>query len=196
MIPAGQLTGVVLAGGQSRRMGRDKAALVVDGEALWQRQIRVLREAGATTVGVARRSDQPILALDASTPLWLDPVPDAGALAGIHAAFAATPTGWLAVLATDMPVIDAGWFLWLADHCAAGTGAIAQHVGGNFEPLCAIYPREAWDEVNRRLGAAEYRLQDLAQALRQQHRLAAVPLLETETWRVVNWNTPTEAGSG
>lgn len=60
MIP-GELSGAVMAGGQSRRMGSDKALLGLSGEPLWQRQSRVLQAAGATAVGVVRQVGQPAL---------------------------------------------------------------------------------------------------------------------------------------
>src|SRR5262245_21418784 len=48
-----QFSAVLLAGGKSSRMGRDKAALVVDGVPLWQRQLATLRAAGAREVFVS-----------------------------------------------------------------------------------------------------------------------------------------------
>src|SRR5689334_7699439 len=70
----GELTGAVMAGGQSRRMGQDKALLILDGEPLWHRQARVLRAAGAGTVGVVRQREQAPLALPPGLHLWHDVV--------------------------------------------------------------------------------------------------------------------------
>src|SRR5690242_13676099 len=151
MIPKGQLTGAVLAGGESRRMGRDKAALVVGDQPLWQRQVKLLRTAGAGVVGVVRRPDQPTLALPAGVPLWQDVVSGIGPLAGLHAALTACATGWLAVVATDMPRLEAGWFQWLGGFCSPGCGAMARRRDGAHEPLAAIYPPAAHAEAARRL---------------------------------------------
>ena len=188
------LTGAVLAGGDSRRMGRDKAELLLDGEPLWRRQLRLLHEAGADPVGVVRRPDQPALALPAATPLWHDAVASAGPLAGLHAALAACATERLAVVATDMPRLDAGWFHWLRDACRRDTGAVARHADGTFEPLAAIYPRAALAIVMQRLAAGPHSLQPLAEALVAQGLLVSVPLAASEAWRAASWNTPADAG--
>lgn len=183
-------TGAVLAGGASRRMGQDKAQLVLDTEPLWQRQVRVLREAGAARVGVVRRADQAPLPLNASTELWLDIATGIGPLAGLHAALGACQSDWLAVVATDMPHLDAKWFQWLLSFCQRGVGAMARHESGFFEPLAAIYPRTAFAEVERRAVHGPHALQALAHHLQAQQQLHVVPLPANESGRVVSWNTP------
>jgi molybdopterin-guanine dinucleotide biosynthesis protein A len=192
MIPEGQLTGAVLAGGQSRRMGRDKAALLVAGEPLWCRQARILREAGAVTVGLVRRTGQPDLWLPADIHLWHDTVPGAGPLAGVQAALAGGATGFVAVLATDMPKIDADWFRQLARHCVAGAGALARHEDGTYEPLAAIYPRSALAIAVRRLRAGQFVLQEFAGELVAAGRMASLPVPAGERWRVASWNSPAD----
>lgn len=193
MIPHGELTGAVLAGGESRRMGRDKAALVVGAQPLWQRQVNLLRTAGAGVVGVVRRPDQPPLDLPADIPLWLDAVSGIGPLAGMHAALAACSTGWLAVVATDMPRLESGWFHWLGGFCVPGCGAVARRPDGTYEPLAAIYPQSARAEAAARLAGPNFSLQALADALIAQQLLLSVPLPDANLWQVENWNTPAEA---
>jgi molybdopterin-guanine dinucleotide biosynthesis protein A len=192
MIPAGQLTGAVLAGGESSRMGQDKATLVIGTISLWQRQVTVLRAAGAAEVGVVRRPGQGALGLPPEVRLWLDSVRGIGPLAGLHAALQACSTGWLAIVATDMPWIEAGWFQWLAGHCSPGCGAMARHRNGTFEPLAAIYPQEALPEVTARLAGPDTSLQSLASVLIAQHRLTSVPLPDADLGQIENWNTPAE----
>lgn len=194
MIPAGQLTGAVLAGGESRRMGRDKAALVVGDNPLWQRQVKVLRSAGAGVVAVVRRPGQPALELPVDIPLWQDSMSGIGPLAGLHAALTACQTEWLAVVATDMPRLEAGWFQWLDGFCSPGCGAMVCRSDGTYEPLAAIYPQAALGEVVQRLTGPGFSLQALARALIAQQRLVSVPLPDADLWRLENWNTPAEAG--
>jgi molybdopterin-guanine dinucleotide biosynthesis protein A len=188
----GELTGAVLAGGASRRMGRDKATLPLDNEPLWQRQAHLLRAAGAGIVGIVRQPDQPALTLSAGVSLWHDAVVDAGPLAGLHAALTASTTGWLAVLATDMPCIDASWFQWLRGHCGPDCGAVVHHADGSFEPLAAIYPRAALPEVAARLAAGNGSLQSLISSLVERGQLRAIELPASDAWRVSNWNTPAD----
>jgi len=186
-------TGAVMAGGASRRMGRDKALLSLDGEPLWLRQARVLREAGAITVGVVRQREQTPLAVPTGIALWHDAVGGAGPLAGLQAALGAGETERVAVLAVDMPRIDAGWFRWLLGFCAPGGGALARHLNGGYEPLAAIYPCAALAEVTRRLTTGgERSLQSLVDRLIGDGLMTSVPLPPDDAWRVANWNTSAE----
>ncbi len=191
MIPAHQLTGVVLAGGQSRRMGRDKATLPHEGRPMWERQTGVLRDAGAAAVAVVRQPGQPPLGLPDAVHLWHDVFTDAGPLAGLHTAFSQSRTLLVAVLAVDMPRIDAWWYQWLGSYCGSNIGAMACRPDGTHEPLAAIYPRSALPETVKRLHDEDDRsLQALALALMNRHLLRSVPLPTSELWRVSNWNTP------
>jgi molybdopterin-guanine dinucleotide biosynthesis protein A len=183
-----RLLGAVMAGGSSRRMGTDKARLAIDGEPLWRRQERTLLAAGAETVIVARRPHQ--TALPGAT-CWRDVFSQAGPLAGLHAVLLPGAAAWVAVLAVDMPEIDAGWFEWLLGFCRPGTGAMARHDEA-CEPLAAIYPAEALREVVARLQRREHSLQGLALALAEQGRLALIPVPAGRRPSVRSLNRPAD----
>jgi molybdopterin-guanine dinucleotide biosynthesis protein A len=193
MIPSNQLTGAVLAGGHSRRMGRDKSLLEIDGQPLWRHQVAVLGAAGCVSVGVVRRPDQAPLPLPPGIPLWVDSVLNAGPLAGLHAALLACRTDLLVVVAVDLPRLDPAWFDWLASSCGPGRGAIARHPGGEYEPLAAIYPRAALVGVTARLHGLDLSLQSLAAALVACGQLAAIHLPAGRANVLANWNTPADA---
>lgn len=189
--------GAVLAGGESRRMGTDKALLEFDGLPLWRRQQQVLVAAGMNEVALVRRPGQSDLA--AGLPLCRDRYTGAGPIAGLHAALTWNlacpgPAERLAVLAVDMPAIDAGWFMGLRRHCRPGGGAVARHDGG-FDPLAAIYPATALPLVEERIQRGEHSLQRLVAALVTAGLMTAVVLPETERHRLANWNSPADRGS-
>jgi molybdopterin-guanine dinucleotide biosynthesis protein A len=181
------LSGAVLAGGESRRMGRDKSMLCLNKEPLWLRQKQVLLESGAQPVTVVRKRGQP--SLGGNVRLLYDTVDGAGPLAGLHAALLVCQTHLLAVLAVDMPQIDPAWFRWLSSFCRPNVGAVVRIPAG-FEPLAAIYPREALAIVTSRLHLNDLSLQHLIIALVQAHQLVAVPLPESDHRRLLNLNTP------
>lgn len=118
--------GLLLAGGRSRRMGRDKAWLDFRGTPLWQHQCTLLRAAGCREVLVSG-------ALPGGLP---DGVADAGPLAGIDAARRTLQSrglvaGSLLVIPVDMPLLDAPLLGALA-----ATDAAAAHYAGHPLPLC------------------------------------------------------------
>lgn len=188
-----ECSGVVLAGGASRRMGRDKALLRVAGEPLWRRQVKVLRTAGAEPVAIVRRNGQRVL--DREILHLRDAWEDAGPMAGLEVALSEMEGRWVAVLAVDMPGIEAAWFKWLQGFCRPGRGAVVRHAGGS-EPLAAIYPREARAVVSRRLKAGQLSMQELVTALARGRRMRVVRVEGAEKVRWRNWNTPEDRWGG
>jgi molybdopterin-guanine dinucleotide biosynthesis protein A len=189
----GELSGVVLAGGRSTRMGRDKARLRVGGRFLWERQARVLAAAGAAHTMVALRAGQrrfsPALDVVRDTRAGLGPI------AGVHAALAACETPWLAVLAVDLPCVEAAWFKRLARECRAGGGAVGVNRAGFFEPFAAIYPREILDDVERAMEAGQYSLQPVLRDWVRRRKMRAVRLTRGDAAQLTNWNEGPQPGA-
>lgn len=179
--------GAVLAGGRSTRMGRNKALLRLAGEALWRRQKRILAEAGIKPVLIVQARGQRALCAD----VLRDSVRNAGPLAGLHAALTASPRPWIAIVAVDMPLLDAAWFRELAKLCRPGRGAIVRTTEG-YEPLAAIYPKEALVEVAARLQRRELSLQSCIGALVKRRRLAVHQAQPADLARLSNWNSPSD----
>jgi len=169
-------------------MGSDKMNLEIAGEPLWLRQTRVLREAGAERVLLVRRPGQ---AVPDGIAVGRDRYMDSGPLAGLHAALLGAADPWVAVLAVDMPGIDAAWFRWLGSFCRPGTGAVVRQADG-FEPLAAIYPRKALPEITARLQRRDLSLQGLAGSLAQAGRLHVLAVPANSAARTANLNTPLE----
>jgi molybdopterin-guanine dinucleotide biosynthesis protein A len=139
------LAALVLAGGRSTRMQRDKAALAYDGETQLARVFRLVRELVPDTF-VSVRPDQAAEPLRAAYPQVVDGLAGAGPAAGILAAQAALPDrAWL-VVAIDLPRLDADTLQALLDArdpAALATAYRSAH-DGLPEPLCAI-----WEPASR-----------------------------------------------
>jgi molybdopterin-guanine dinucleotide biosynthesis protein A len=144
-----QLSGVILAGGKSLRMGRDKAWLEAGGQPLLQRQLGLLAEVGIRDLAIAAGPEDrdPLPPIPAGIPLLRDLRPGLGPLAGIESglrwALSLHPEGWTLFLAVDLPEMSVPWLRRLATGIASGTGCVPSHKGRP-EPLAAIYPNRAW----------------------------------------------------
>lgn len=147
---APELYGLVLAGGRSARMGRDKALIAYHGKP----QVAVARELLAQICArafVSCRADQP----ERPEPKLIDRYDNVGPLAGILTAFDAHPDkAWL-VVACDLPFLDRPTLDYLIAHrdFAASATAYRGRIDGKPEPLCAIYEpsiRDALHECVRR----------------------------------------------
>jgi molybdopterin-guanine dinucleotide biosynthesis protein A len=139
--PSGQVAAAVLAGGSSRRMGRDKATLRVGGVELAGGVVEVARGVADPVVLVAPRG-HPAVALAARSGARWVPDPGEGPLAAIAAALRAVEAPHLLVLAGDHPELRASLLeLLIAER--AGGEAVACRRGPGLEPLVAVYQRDA-----------------------------------------------------
>jgi molybdopterin-guanine dinucleotide biosynthesis protein A len=148
--------GIVLAGGASSRMGRDKARLVSGGESLPALAARRLA-AVCAEVAVADGGRGLLPALTS-----LPDGPCRGPAAGILGAAAAYPGRWLLVLACDLPRVPAALLVELArfSRVEAIDWAVPRWSGG-VEPLCAFYGPAALAALATRVARGRFALHSL-----------------------------------
>lgn len=126
-------TAVILAGGESRRMGRDKADLPLGGRTLLQSVIATMQPLFAEVI-ISVRQPRPEIAL----PQVCDNPLHAGPLAGLVAGLERATTPWVFAVACDMPFIAPAVIECLARQCA-GHQAVVPVVRGHPQPLAAFY---------------------------------------------------------
>jgi molybdopterin-guanine dinucleotide biosynthesis protein A len=178
------LSGWVLVGGASSRMGRDKALIEIAG--------KPLALVAAEALGVVCKSVWLVGDPDRYGTLGLPVVSDmhrgAGPLSGIEAALGATRSEWNLVAACDMPLLDAPLLRDLvqeiaqaADHDAA---IPQQYPDGRIEPLCALYHQRCHAVASEALAAGLRRISDFIA------RLTVRYVQVTDPRPFLNLNTP------
>jgi molybdenum cofactor guanylyltransferase len=131
------ITGFVLAGGKSSRMGRDKARLSFDGRTLLE---TALEAAHAVAGNVFILGDPELYG--AYAPTIADVFPGCGPLGGIHAALARTRTEFNLMIAVDTPFLSAGLLRYLAGRAVQARAMVtAPEINAYPQPLCAVYSR-------------------------------------------------------
>jgi molybdopterin-guanine dinucleotide biosynthesis protein A len=147
------VSGFVLAGGASRRMGEDKSKLVLAGEAMLERQLRLLRSVCRSVAVLGPAGSHP--GLDVS--VFPDELDGRGPLGGLYTALGRTRTEFNLVLGCDLPFLETGFLRYLCRR-ALDTQAdvtVPESRRGRFEPLCAVYRRRALEAVRRSLESGE-----------------------------------------
>jgi molybdopterin-guanine dinucleotide biosynthesis protein A len=148
---AGGATGFVVAGGQSRRMGRDKALLPWQGATLLDHALARLRAACPAVrilSGRERRYEDRGVAVD------VDAVPEAGPLGAIYTGLLQVGPGVGVFLAVDLPFVPVALLRRLLE-LAEGNDAVVPLSARGPEPLCAVYRATCLDPVRRRLHAGD-----------------------------------------
>lgn len=138
----------ILAGGESRRMGTDKAHLPVDGVPLLERLVRAGIDAGLAPILVVGRS-RPDGWNGPDVLFFPDDTPGEGPIGGLASALRVSDRPVL-LLACDLPRMDAVALRWLAARWARrtpGTAGLVATRDGRIEPLFAVYGPELRDAV-------------------------------------------------
>ncbi|MCZ8522869.1 MULTISPECIES: molybdenum cofactor guanylyltransferase [Paenibacillus] len=197
------VTGVVLAGGQNRRMGGQvKAFLAVEGESFLLRQVKEM--AGSCSEILIVTQNPPLYAAalesggDKDWPVTVRIVPDLvparGPLGGLHSALHTAKSDLLWVVGCDMPLISsraAGELVKILRR--TGAAAAVPRIGGKVHPLHGIYRKDILPQVEQMLEAGDYRMMGVFQ-------LTAWEAVDEVVWNklgvtlefVRNINTPDE----
>jgi molybdopterin-guanine dinucleotide biosynthesis protein A len=133
----GDVTGVLLAGGKSRRMGQDKRLLSVGQATLYARSLSALRAIFERVVVVIAQ-DSPLVVSEA--PVLRDLIPECGSLGGLYTGLKQAGTGWVFVVACDMPFLDPDTIRYFIGLKGEGDVVMAKLESG-FQPMHALYHR-------------------------------------------------------
>lgn len=180
------LSAVILAGGASRRMGRDKAWVEFEGRPLIQLAVDKVRALGVEEIFVSGRAGPDYSAL--KCPVLFDLEPGFGPLGGIERALHECSAPLLMVLAVDMPLITIPFLQKMLARCDRLTGAVPK-LKGELEPLAAVYPKRchviAWDCVVK----SRHAVRDFAAACRREQAVRTLRVTRADSACFSNWNS-------
>ena len=184
-----KISGVLLAGGESRRMGKDKATLLFRGQPLWQTQHALLRSLDLEELFISARTD----------PTWRPPdmqfvadePPSRGPLSGLAISLAGMRGTHLLALAIDMPFMSEIFLRSLCNQIESGRGVLPM-IGDRAEPLTAIYPADAHADLVDALSGTEFSLQGLTKKLVKADKLRALNIAKEEEMLFRSLNDPAD----
>ena len=176
-------------------MGRDKSALLVDGEPLWKHQLATLRATQPAEIFISGKIDGPYAGC--GVEILADEFPDCGPLGGIATALRRCQSDRLLVLAVDMPAMTADFLrALLVESQQHATGIVpALASDGMLEPLATIYLRAGLAVAEECLRTGERKLETFIRALEAQGLAIIRPVEGEEAVLFTNWNKPRDVPS-
>jgi len=152
------MTGIVLSGGECRRMGMDKAFLKVDGVPMITHVIRALRIV-ADQIIIVTNSPAAYAAYDDAVVV-ADALARRGPLTGIYSGLLSSRDEYNFIVACDMPYLNPQLIAYMSG-LAAGYDIVAPKIKGLVEPLHAIYSRRLLPMIEDRIQRGMQRIQDI-----------------------------------
>lgn len=151
------VTGVLLAGGKSRRMGEDKRYLVVGEQTLLERGLAVLRSIFREVLVVIAQDSPP---LDVDARVVRDLVPDCGSLGGLYTGLMQATTPYIFVVACDMPFLDPAVIAQFTSRRATADIVMGK-LAARLHPMHALYGKRCLPAVEQMILAREFKIQEL-----------------------------------
>ena len=155
-----KFTGIILTGGQSKRMGSDKALLQLDGKTLLKHAVdlcsglcdELLISSNNPThqIGNFRRID--------------DEIENCGPIGGIYSCLKRSANDWNFVLSVDAPFVQPDFIQFLNSRTGHFDAVVPLH-NGKKEPLIAFYHKNALPQIEAQIKAENYKLHFLLQEL-------------------------------
>ena len=185
--PADKIVVGVLAGGRSRRFGRDKAAFEVNGRPLLHHLVRRIQRAGLRTIVVGRRRDRTVPDEVACLP---DALPGHGPLSGLHALLSSlAPDERAFLLPCDLPFFQPELISQAVRHLFPDDQALLLRDAHGPQPTCGFYSPECLpilEDCLRRNDNIVWALLD-----RIPHRFLSLPevLPGASQWLLFNLNS-------
>ena len=179
------VTGIILAGGKSSRMGFDKGMAELNGKKMAEWVVAALQSVCSHILIVSNTDNYNKL----DYPVYEDIYKNTGPLGGIYTGLTYSATEYNLVVACDMPFITPNIFNLLLSF-ADTYSIVVPSVNGRFEPLCAFYHKQTCHKMNNLLLQKTWKMQ---QVIRQfDYKEIKLENTQTELSVFANINTPEE----
>ena len=183
-------TGVVLAGGRSRRLGRNKALEKVGGIPLASRVISVVKSiASELVLVVADEAQADVLPIPDDAITVLDMHAGSGSLGGIFTGLTKSPTDWALVVACDMPFLNAQLLTYMADS-REGADVVVPMLDGWPEPTHAFYSKTCLRHMEESLNKGRLKITGFFDSVTVKYLpQESIEAIDPERWSFFNVNT-------
>ncbi len=185
------VTGVLLAGGKSTRMGQDKRFLCIGGQTLLERGLCAMCALFERVCVVIAQDG---LLPPAQVPVFRDVVPDCGSLGGLYTGLREASTSYIFVAACDMPFLNSNLVKYMIG-LREEADIIVASWKARLQPIHAVYSKRCMASFEDMIGRQELKIQDVF----QQPSLTVRIVLENEVIQIdpegrsfININSPAD----
>lgn len=151
-----QITGIILSGGKSSRMGSDKALLKIDDNDLLSRAIEVCQSV-CTDIIISSNNPKHEKTGHRIVP---DEVQNCGPMGGIYSCLKKSATNWNFVLSVDAAFVEVEFIEFLMTEIGNFDALVPVHSAGK-EPLIALYHRNCLPEIEEMLEVSDFKMRKL-----------------------------------
>jgi len=154
------MTSIILAGGKSLRLGRNKSLATIGGKSLIQWVVDRLAAISTEIVIANARGQEIPCSSNVRSITVADIYPGKGPLAGIHSGLIAASSRRAIVVSCDTPFLSVGLLEYMIQTCP-GSDIVVPHMKEKVEPLCAVYSKDCVNPIQELLNRNELKIIEL-----------------------------------
>ena len=183
------MTGIVLSGGENRRMGADKAFLKVAGMPIIEHVLTALRKSMERII-IVTNSPEAYVLFDAL--VITDACEKRGPLTGIYSGLLHSQDDYNVIVACDMPFLNSELLAYMAG-LAGEYDVVLPKIGNFVEPLHAVYRRRLLPVIEKHINGDQRRIQSVFTGLRVRYVTEQeIDRFDPLRRSFINLNTPEE----
>ena len=152
------MSGVLLAGGQSRRMGRDKREIMISGKSLFHRVLHVLESVFSEIIIVVATISSVVQKLNHQ--VVTDLIPDKGSAGGLYTGLTYANNPQVFVVACDMPFLNPA-VIERVCKLSFSNDVTMVRLSHGFQPMHSVYSKQCLPVLHKMINADQLRIQDL-----------------------------------
>ena len=185
-----KITGIVLAGGRSSRMGEDKSLMKLNGKSLVEYAIDALKPLSDKVIISSNNPNYHFTGCE----VWPDELPDQAPIIGIYSCLKRSETEINIFLSCDMPLMSTSMIGFLIAKSAAFDITVPIHENGQIEPLCGIYKKSSIGILKEFIDKENYRLNECIRSASHQFIPVEAQIPCNSPNLFLNINTPSDFG--
>ena len=185
---ANYITAIILAGGESRRMGRDKGLVSLNGKPLIQHILDKVRSVTNEAMIITNQSGYKKFGV----PTYSDLVQNKGPLGGIYTGLHYSKTEYNLVLSCDIPLVPVSFLKKLAQYRGSDQDqAYVPVYNEQYQPLCAVYTKACISQMKLSIKDGNLSMRNFLQTISTRFIEISGNEAEHKNW-FANLNTPGE----
>ncbi len=185
-----KITGIVLAGGRSSRMGEDKSLMRLNGKTLIEYSIDALRPICEKVIISSNNPNYDFTGCE----VWPDELPDQAPIIGIYSCLKRSETELNIILSCDIPLMSASMIGFLLAKSADYDITVPVHDNGQIEPLCGVYKKSSLAILKEFIESGNFRLNDCIRSASYQFIPVDAQIPCNTPNLFLNINTPSDFG--
>ena len=155
-----QITGIILAGGKSTRMGTDKALLKIEGETLLNRAVKLCQSVCNQIIISSYSADHDVEGIIRIQ----DEIENCGPMGGIYSCLKHASNDWSFIISVDAAFVTPEFVHFLAENRSSFNAVVPMHERGK-EPLIAMYHKNCAESLKMGLESGNFKMYNLLENL-------------------------------